>query len=486
MKKYVFAWVSSGFGLSSPIVYGDGIGAIFKIMKRTKVAVLFVSGVLASLLATSAAVAGPVEPRAVLATPEQLAAEKIVIALLADPAVKAQQAKIRDTVLRDPAAKTPEGRVTLNRAIELWTAALIFQESTNDPAHPKILWTTDNTPHSWYGQTVDGSGVAGDNPDHIYRNTYLDGSAHYEITGKVAPNRPAQFSFEVTHGSPGAYVLKNQTAKHADMGNQIAILIDPNIKIDADGSFRITVDNSPANGQPNHLRTEPGLISVTIRDVLSDWNQTPNRLEIRRLDGTSADEPLTQAEIRRRTLADLPNFIAFWSSFKNTWFGGLKANTIVDPVPRDGGWGYQSAGRYDLAPDEVAVITTQSGGAAYTGVQVTDAWMIAPDSRRHQAGLNSAQVAANPDGSVTYVIGPKDPGVANWIDTAGLHHGYFLIRWEAFPKGAKPEGLQRSFKIVKLHDLEGAGYADLPRVTAAQRHDQLVRRAAEHDKRLTE
>jgi hypothetical protein len=132
------------------------------------------------------------------------------------------------------------------------------------------------------------------------------------------------------------------------------------------------------------------------------------------------------------------------------------------------------------------VITTQSGGAAYTGLQVTDRWMIAPDARLHQTSLNTAQVSANPDGSVTYVLSPTDPGVANWIDTAGLHHGYFLIRWEGFPKGAKPQGLLRSFQIVKLSDLQGPAFSALPRISSVQRQEQLSQRAAEYANRLTE
>jgi hypothetical protein len=27
-------------------------------------------------------------------------------------------------------------------------------------------------------------------------------------------------------------------------------------------------------------------------------------------------------------------------------------------------------------------------------------------------------------------VAPKDPGVANWLDTTGLHEGTLFVRWQ--------------------------------------------------------
>jgi hypothetical protein len=35
--------------------------------------------------------------------------------------------------------------------------------------------------------------------------------------------------------------------------------------------------------------------------------------------------------------------------------------------------------------------------------------------------MNMSQMAAESDGSFTYVVAHQDPGVYNWLDTGGLH-----------------------------------------------------------------
>jgi hypothetical protein len=420
-----------------------------------------------------------------LSTHNQLRAEQETLHLLADPAVKTEIARARQVLLRDPAAQTHDGRARLDHALQEWTASLILREAANDAGHPEILWVVDNTPHTWFGQTIPGTGVAGDNPDHIYRGAVLDGGLRYEIDGRISPHTPAQFSFELTHGTPGQPVLKGQTPGHGDMGDQLGLLTNRDLQVKPDGTFEITIDSDAADGRPNHLHSEAGALSLTIRDVLSDWQQRPNQLNIRLLGPAPATPPLDEAQVRRLVLADLANYVEFWSTFKNKWLGGnLQANQIVTPFPRDGGWGYLAAGRYDLAADQVLLITTQRRGADYTGVQVTDPWMIAPDARSHPTSVNTAQAKANADGSVTYAVAARDPGLANWVDTAGLHQGYVLLRWQGFAANAKPEGLLQSFRVVSYADLRAAEFKDLPRSDFAQRREQLAQRALEYTYRL--
>jgi hypothetical protein len=445
-----------------------------------------VIGLAASLLAMGAgpAVQGA-EPahRAALASPEQLAAERMLLALLADPAVKAAQARLHHELLADPLARTPEGLATLDHAIAEWTAALAFEEISRDPAQPKLLWNVEDTPHTWFGHTINGSAVAGDNPDHIYRAGGVDGDGRYEITGWPNAHRPVQLTFQVTRsGIPGS---KSQSANHSDLDNEVSSLNSNDMQIASDGSFTLTLDQTPANGRRNHLRMAPGPMTIVVRDVVSDWNQGPNRLEIRRLDKQPAGHVLTLAEIRAKLLENLPGYVRFWAGFKDSWYGGLKPNTFSGPELRGGGWAYIAGGRYDIAPDEVLVVTTTVAGAGYTGFQTINLWMIAADGRSHLTSLNTSQVAHNPDGGVTYVISPTDPGVANWIDTAGLHHGYVLLRWESLPKGGpKPE--VRSFKVIKLAELSGPDYAGVPRVTPEQRREQLAQHAKGYANRLTQ
>ena len=56
-------------------------------------------------------------------------------------------------------------------------------------------------------------------------------------------------------------------------------------------------------------------------------------------------------------------------------------------------------------------------------------WMETLDYRYHRCVLNSATATVDPDGSVTCIVSPTDPGVANWLDTAGHLHGVVGVRW---------------------------------------------------------
>ena len=93
------------------------------------------------------------------------------------------------------------------------------------------------------------------------------------------------------------------------------------------------------------------------------------------------------------------------------------------------------------------------GDAAYTGFQIIDPWMIAPDAKKYQVCLNSTQASRNADGTCTYVISMTDPGIANWLDTAGLHQGLAIMRWQAVGKGTAKEKLVREFRVIKHADL---------------------------------
>ena len=430
-----------------------------------------VSGAAIVLVLMGASWAAATAAAPVLATPDQVEAERALLKLEADPQILAVKTRLKAELAATPTGQTKAGVARIDEAIDQWTRSVIFKDLAHYRSSSAILWATDDTPRSWLGHTLGGVGTAGDNPDNIYRVAYIDGASRYEIVGHVDPaHRPAQFSFEIDRGDGAQPAkLKDQTAKHADMGNQLAMLTDRDLKVSAGGEFRITLGGPP--GGPNHVALQPGLFTVGVRDSLSDWGQRPMKLAIRRLDGGPA-KPLDLAEVRSHVVEDLEDYVQFWSAFGGKWFGGLAPNAYAGPIARDGGWGFVAGVRFKLAPDEAILVTTTTGGAKYTGFQVTDPWMIAPDAKRYQTSLNLSQSVANPDGSYSYVIAATDPGVANWIDTAGLDEGFAVLRWQGLPPGATKDGLLREFKVVKLSEL-----SSLPKVSPAERRQQLAERA---------
>ena len=460
---------------------------ITHITRRSTLALLGASAVAGasprlSLAATAA--------RPWLATPAQVTAERMLLALLKDPAIKRLQAEIRTELAASPRARTiPDAARMLDGAVAQWTNSLIFAELVKDTARPAFLWGTDDTPRDWLGHHLGGVGTSGDNPDNIYRTAGIEGGGRYEILGRYHPeSRPTQVLIEV-HNTDIARPSTMMTPTASGSGKapephaQTQISQDQFV-VDGSGRFRITLGGQPDGSwaSPNHLAIPPsGFCTVGVRDVLADWKLRPSGLEIRRLDKVEA-APFGIAQVRERVLADLKDYIGFWSNFPNIWFGGLKPNAHSQPQQRPGGWGFVAGVNFHLAPDEAMVITTSPGGAKYTGFQLNDPWMIAPDARTHQVCLNTGQVTPDANGAVTYVIAASDPGVANWLDTTGFRDGFGILRWQAVPPGLTNDGLIRSVRVIKL--TEAAHLPGVAKLTPAERRTRVAARKADYETRV--
>src|SRR3546814_13549768 len=90
----------------------------------------------------------------------------------------------------------------------------------------------------------------------------------------------------------------------------------------------------------------------------------------------------------------------------------------------------------------------------------------------------------SPDGSYTYVIAQQDPGIANWIDTAGLHQGWFQMRWQNLPAGSEPTA--SAVKLVKLDDMDTVVGPEVPRANLAYSQDQIRKRVTLFSRRSEE
>jgi hypothetical protein len=409
-----------------------------------------------------------------LASPEQIEAESLVLRLMQDPEVLRLQAKLKTDLAATPRGQMKDAAARLDEAIAQWTRSLIFAEVLNRPDHPALLWATDDTPRTWLGHTLGGVGASGDNPDAVYRMSRIVGEGRYEILGQLDPaRRPTQLVFEVDGGDmtqPGKMTGQ-------DVQTMASMLTDRELDIAPDGSFRILV-GGPAEGR-NHMATRPGPCSFGVRDILGDWSQRASRLSIRRLDPVPAT-PFGLETVKAGLLADLDGYVRFWAGFPDMWFGGLAPNTTSPARARYGGFGAVAGMCFRLTPDQAIVVQRVDGGAAYMGFQMIDPWMIAPDARRHQVCLNRTQSVPSADGSYTYVISPTDPGVANWLDTAGLSDGLGVMRWQAVPQDFKPDGLIRDFRVVSLAEV---AKMDLPRVSAEERRQALAKRAMQYESR---
>lgn len=397
-----------------------------------------------------------------LYTPDQEAAENLALRVIERTDVRAAREESRRAMLADPAATTLDGSLGLDRALDQWVLALAMREANGDTADPKVVWNVSNPPRNWFGHIYHGAAVAVDNPDNFNREIPIDGLGRYEIDLRFSAD-PPQFSI----------VIEMEPDHHAGLGRNIGALTLQQLLPHCDPDGGVTVTVGPEAGGSLHLQSKAGRIQIYTRDSQADWTRRPAEVTVRRLDQPSGWRPRSEDEIAAIVIADMPAWVRFWSHFKDDFLGFPEPNRLIGPNGRDGNWGYLAGGRFAVADDEAVLVTLDPAGSYYTGFQITDPWTIAPDPMVRLASLNKAQCALNPDGTVTYAIAIADPGIANWIDTCGLHAGWMLTRWQGVPADAPLDRLIREVRLVKLDAIPG----DIPRVGLGYRRAQIAERA---------
>jgi hypothetical protein len=289
---------------------------------------------------------------------------------------------------------------------------------------------------------------------------------------------PAQFSFMLIRDA-------DLTPSGAD-NTVLAGLNSRDMRIAADGSFTVTIDAEPANGRPNHLQSQPGaLIRMLIRDTCSSWLQNANELQIKRVSGPPPGPTPDKAAIAKGVAKKLSGWVSGWLAYISNLYGPPADNVLVPPSGRTGGWGYISFVRFNVADDEALVMTIDDGGAEYCGGQITDVWGILTDPQDYLSSYTALQSVRNADGTYTYVVAPRDPQTANWLETAGMHRGWLAFRWQGMPHTrTTADGLVRACRVVKASELSSVLAPALRNVKADQRQREKQQRTGEWRLRL--
>ncbi|WP_336970745.1 DUF1214 domain-containing protein [Sphingobium aromaticiconvertens] len=434
-------------------------------------------------LAVSPAMASTASPvtSGALANARQIALETTALRILASAPMQAEIKRVEALYAADPQGSTPTGRATIRRAAESIAMAAIQYAVGEDTDRPAVMWVV-NAPHDWFGVRVPRSGYGIDNPDNVYRNVMIDGAARYEIHGRVKRPGPAELHFELRDSIPGT------AAMAAEGGKQLGTLRSDQMRIAPDGRFTITLDSAPAGERPNHIQTPAqDKALLVVRDLFTDWaTQNPVALDIRRVAGPPLTPPPSDDAVARRAAALLSQMAPYWVAYDNKFVFTKPVNHIGVPRVRPGGRGFSTSGHFNLRSDEAWVVTLRSLGAASLGFQLTDPWGVAYDYVERTSSLNDAQAKPNADGSYTFVISPRDPGVYNWLDPEGHAAGMFAVRWQSLPPNTAPTDAVKEFKVVPLAQLKQMLPAGAAQVTPLGRKTQLDERVASYKRRLTE
>jgi hypothetical protein len=415
-----------------------------------------------------------------LATANQKSLDRLSLRLLASQPVKAEATLVAQTFAADPYASTAEGKAILPHAVDEVVYAGVVDTINRDPARPRLQWLWAPA-HSWSGIAVPVSKVLMPNVDNVFRIFPVDNLHHYRLTAHPAGPQPIQESLQLLPRLPG----------EDGWSKVIQEVVDEDIHTEADGSFTLTIGPEASAGQANHITTTQDAHFILIRDTIQDWvHQTPYRMELTLIDGPAPKAPADDATLAREAAALIRQIAPRILQSKGGGFANSPgfyqgpANALTSPKIREGGrWGLSSSGHFQLADDEALVLTLDPIGAKYLAVQLASGWLGSLDYLHHTASLNLSQAKPNPDGTLTLVVAPKDPGVTNWLDTTGLHEGTLFVRWQKLPEllDAAAQGV-RSVRLVKVAELDTA----LPRLTPVERKAQLAERAAAYARRYAD
>ncbi|EHB55784.1 hypothetical protein MycrhDRAFT_2978 [Mycolicibacterium rhodesiae JS60] len=406
-----------------------------------------------------------------VATPSQHEQELAALELTEHPTVKAAYETVASNWLsRANASEAMRERFDAAFAEVMFSAAV--WSSNQDKQRPKVSCIT-RLAHPVGDRLIPGSRWGIDNPDTVYRVIPISGDERYEIRGRVGNNRMTENYF---------------TLWDANMGT-VAVLNGKTMEVDGDGSYTITADSAPPGGRPNHVQTTAEAHEFYIRDVLLDWERDdPNHIMVERL----GEAPVTPARTLDEQAEATAEMMAYFANFTGKLSHGIykmPANNFnlawsADKVGAMKNQVYVM-GRFDLGPDETFVVDVKDGGAEYFTVPLSNIWGTTLDIVDRTGSLNKAQSVANDDGSYTYVISPVDPGVANWIDSAGLREGILTLRMAEFEEGGPRPDLGARGRVVALDKLDDE-LPDIARVTPAQRAAQLAQRRRAYLRRLPE
>lgn len=400
---------------------------------------------------------------------DQVDTERHAMRLLRRPHLQAELSTLELTWQRRWPSFLPSTSHQAHGALQELAFLVALETVNSDPRRPRVVQIS-MSPHAWFGINVPGGRWGIDNPDTQYFLVPLEASSTYIITGKRAAHGPVDSNF--SFGS-------------LDRWSTLGNIGHKQLQIAADGSYRITLDATPAHGRQNHIQLTPAGDCLIVRNTLADWgSDTVDRLAVKRIAGPEpgplpTDDSL-EATIVTRLHAVLDRVI-----------NNLQAPVFEQPVnvlPQPGKPGDKAGflvtqrnalGHFRLGPDQAMIVTVEPGGAAYSTVPVTDVWGVTPDYWRRQSSLNNRQSIPNPDGTITFVVSGWDPSVANWVDTTGLEEGILMLRWQLLP-GKTNSAVEPAVHsiVVQRKDLAAALPATMVTYTRAQRKAQLDHRRA--------
>ena len=286
--------------------------------------------------------------------------------------------------------------------------------------------------------------IGADNPDNYYQSAAVSGEHEYRIRGRR--NTVHYLGFGTYVGSYGS---------GGRMG-QSGYLEGADLEIGSDGSFELLLSTreQPKNWLPMELDTSSLIVRQTFQDRAVEEIA---ELSIERIGAHGPPAPIT-AEFVDQGLAAASAYVAGTASLFADWAESFAKRVnelpIFDPAVARAAHGDPNIcyfhGYWQIEPDEALLIEVTPPRCEYWNFQLNNHWMESLDYRYHQVAVNHHGARYEDDGSVRIIISNRDPGIGNWIDTAGHRRGTMCLRW--IRATTHPHPTTRLLKVSELGD----------------------------------
>lgn len=347
-------------------------------------------------------------------------------------------AKLPGDMRADPQIRQEIARLALEALVSSGLGAL-----AGDGDNPQFMPTI--------GQVLN---VGQPNADTIYRSAKLTPGGSYRIRGK----RGTLNHTVLAQGAPG--------------GGARSHLHLSSLQSDAAGRFDLLLTaQRPEGYEGDWWELNPAATMLTCRQVSSDWGgEEASTLSIERID-QPVRRPRASAEHLEQRLRALRQQTEFMALLFPEHVAQLREEGYVHKMKVfDVGAGglagqfyYECA--FDLADDEALIVESPvPARCQYRSLILTNDIFETIDWYNNHSSLNDAQALPDSDGKLRIVVSPRDPGVRNWLDTAGHRRGVIQGRWTECDSQPMPE-----IRKVKLAEVRGALPADVATVTPEER-----------------
>lgn len=363
----------------------------------------------------------------------------------------------------DPQLRQEVGRLALSAV-----AAASIEALTIDPNHPVFSPSLNN--YITIGQP---------NADTNYRGAKITPGGSYRLRGR----RGSMNQVRIAETGP----RPQQTAGSVNLGKPRPVHDLNALKVDSDGRYDVILSPTrPAGYTGDWWPLDSSTDGLLVRMVGSDWGkEIEPTLSIERLDAP-ASRSRPSAETLEKNLRGIPAYAAFIGPLLVDRPQKLRAEGYVNKLKavdfgQMGGLSGQFyfEGAYDLKDDEALIIETPvPDRCTYRSMILTNDIYETTDWYNNQSSLNGSQALVDKDGILRLVVSSRDPGVPNWLDTAGYATGVIQGRW--MECSSQPVPTVRKLALSAVRD---ALPKDTPTITPPQREQNVRDRRAKLQQR---